>query len=301
MSSASAHVSLSLWFLLGASSGSSCSSEQPAAAKNGASKAVESKKSAPEKLPEGDAPAGDDDDGPIVFSAGEFWMGAESPGKTHAPKHQVTLDAFELDRYEVTAEEYAACVAKGSCTKARTGGACTAENAKKADHPINCVTFEQARAYCEFAGRRLPTEAEWERAARGTDARTYPWGEAWPPPKDSGNFSDESARAAVAYWSAVAEYNDGFVETAPAGNYDGSSGGGASDMAGNVMEWVADYWSDKITKHAAKNPKGPATGTERVVRGSSYGHYRKVELSATFRAGYREDVTSEHIGFRCAK
>lgn len=264
-----------------------------------AAKSESSTEATSESLPEGDTPSGDE--GPIAVPAGEFWMGAETPDKAHPAKHKVTLDAYEIDRYEVTAEEYAACVAKKSCTAARTGGQCTFNDASKKEHPINCVTWVQARSYCDSVGRRLPTEAEWERAARGSDARTFIWGEDWPPPKGAGNFSDENAKRAQAWVNAIEDYDDGYSYLAPTGSYDGVSPTGAEDMAGNVMEWTQDYWSAELGKAAAKNPKGPPRGEGRVVRGSSYGHYRRAELAVTFRAGYREDVASEHLGFRCAK
>jgi formylglycine-generating enzyme required for sulfatase activity len=255
--------------------------------------ATQTKSAAPEEkieetkeaLPEGDAP-----EGPVSIAAGEFWFG----------KHKVTLDAFEVDRFEITAAEYNACVAKKACTAPGLGGNCTGGDPGKNNHPINCVTWAQAKKYCETAGKRLPTEAEWERAARGTSERAYPWGDSWPPGKGSGNFSDETARKIRPFWNAIDGYDDRYPETAPIGSTGGTSSDGAGDLAGNVMEWTQDYW-DKLTKAAPKNPKGPTRGEGRVVRGSSYGHYRKIELAVTYRAGYKEDVASEHIGFRCAK
>src|SRR4051812_10345468 len=112
--------------------GSTCTQESKGPRdQNGATKEDAPAETVPtEQLPDGDSPA-PGEEGPVTIAAGEFSMGAETPDKTHAQKHKVTLDAYELDRYEVTAEEYAACVAKGSCTKARTGGMCTGEDIKK--------------------------------------------------------------------------------------------------------------------------------------------------------------------------
>lgn len=248
-----------------------------------------------EALPEGDPTA----EGAVTIAAGDFWMGDDSGLRSHSPKRKITLDGFEIDRYEVTAGEYNDCVSKKKCTAARSGGFCNGGDSSR--RPINCVTWSQAKSYCESLGRRLPTEAEWERAARGTDGRTYSWGENYPPPKKSGNFSDSSARKVRPWVNGIENYDDTFPETAPTGSFTATSPDGAADMAGNVMEWTADYWTDKITKTPAKNPKGPTSGEGRVVRGSSYGHYRPEELSTTYRSGYHQDVTSEHLGFRCAK
>lgn len=264
------------------------SSKKPAPSSTTEAKVVTPKEEVVEKeaLPEGDAP-----EGPVSIAAGD----------SHLGKFKVTLDAFEVDRFEITAAEYNECVAKKSCTPPRIGGNCTGGDPAKNNHPINCVTWPQAKKYCEYAAKRLPTEAEWERVARGTDERTYTWGESWPPPKGSGNFSDETARKTQPYWNAIEGYNDRYPYTSPVGAISGTSPDGAGDLAGNLMEWTHDYWIDKPTKPTGKNPKGPSKGEARVVRGSSFGHYRKIELAVTYRAGYREDVTSEHIGFRCVK
>jgi formylglycine-generating enzyme required for sulfatase activity len=238
--------------------------------------------------------------GLIDVPAGEFTMGAEGGEKNQAPKHKVYLDAFGIDRTEVTALAYAQCVDKGACTAPKTGGACTFQDAGKAEHPINCVSFAQAKAYCGFVKGRLPTEAEWERAARGTSPRAFVWGDDWPPPAGAGNFSDATARAAHPTWLAIEGYDDGAAETARVGSFpNGRAPSGALDMAGNVYEWTADFYGP-YGRSSAKNPKGPSSGDTRVVRGGSYGHYRKQNLLVTARVSYREDVQSEHVGFRCA-
>jgi iron(II)-dependent oxidoreductase len=238
----------------------------------------------------------------IALAAGDFWMGADGLEKNQAPRHKVYLDAFRIDRMEVTAFAYAACVSQGLCSAPRTGGACTYGDRARESHPINCVGWTQAKAYCAFAKGRLPTEAEWERAARGPTPRAFVWGDEWPPPAGAGNFADATAHGTHPAWLAIDGYDDGFSETSPVGSFPkGASSAGALDMAGNVLEWTADYYADHFYQRSpAKNPKGPTGGEARVVRGGSYGHHRQQQLAVTVRFSYAENVSSEHIGFRCA-
>lgn len=235
----------------------------------------------------------------IAIPAGEFWIGAEAKSKSVLPRRLVKLAAFEIDRSEVTAEAYDACVQAGACTPAKTGGTCTSGSPAKRDHPINCVRFTQARAFCERAGARLPTELEWERAARGPEGRVYAWGDAWPPPARSGNFADRAAKLEVPYLTVLDGYDDGFATTAPVSSFAaGASSEGVLDIAGNVAEWTEDLYSDR---GAPVPPRPSAAYDIRVVRGSSYGQHRREELALYFRTGYRADVSSTHIGFRCAR
>lgn len=242
-------------------------------------------------------------EGPEMISipASELWMGNDLE-RSEAPRRRVQLDAFSIDAREVTAAEYDACARAGGCTPAARGGACTSGVEERAEHPINCVTWAQARQFCERRGARLPTEAEWERAARGIDGRPFVWGDTWPPPEGVANLADLSARVLHPFWAIIPGYDDGYPETSPAGAFDGGrSPVGARDLAGNVMEWTADWYSERTyPKAGVKNPKGPAGGEGRVVRGSSFGQSRATQVSVTARAGYRAELTSIHIGFRCA-
>jgi formylglycine-generating enzyme required for sulfatase activity len=233
----------------------------------------------------------------IAIPAGAFRMGNAKERRGDGPQHEVELGAFSIDRAEVTVAAYAICVAAGACTPAATGRFCNAGQKGREDHPINCVTWKQAEAYCSFVKKRLPTEAEWERAARGTDGRRFAWGDAWPPPKGAGNFSDRAAREAEPEWHVVPDFDDGHAQTAPVAPKDG-----LTDFAGNVQEWVAD-WYDARTypRRKRSDPKGPAAGKARVVRGGSFGHARPEDLEVTNRGFYFEDYESAHIGFRCAK
>ncbi|MBI3245402.1 MAG: SUMF1/EgtB/PvdO family nonheme iron enzyme [Deltaproteobacteria bacterium] len=165
------------------------------------------------------------------------------------PGRMVFLDAFAIDIYEVTVAAYRQCVEAGKCTAPNTGGSCNWNTSDRAQHPINCVDWSQANAYCRWAGKRLPTEAEWEKAARGTDRRVYPWGNAW-----------DATKANVSTNGTVA------VGSYPAGK----SPYGALDMSGNVWEWTADWYADAYYHNGpVKNPKGPESGQVRSVRGGS--------------------------------
>jgi eukaryotic-like serine/threonine-protein kinase len=193
------------------------------------------------------------------------------------PQHKVTLDAFWIDRTEVTADQYAKCVAAGKCAAPGCAGA------GKGDHPVVCMTWQGAADYCAWAGRRLPTEAEWEKAARGTDGRIYPWG----------NEALDRAKA---------NYGGNVGDATPVGAYPaGASPYGALDMAGNVWEWVNDWYrSDYYASSPGSNPQGPATGKDWVLRGGSWG-YRDNDLRVANRS-YDSNPTFQldFVGFRCA-
>jgi formylglycine-generating enzyme required for sulfatase activity len=202
------------------------------------------------------------------------------------PYHEVNLDAFEIDKYEVTAGEFKACVDARGCTAADTDQDCTYGVSGQESHPINCVDWNEAKAYCEWAGKRLPTEAEWDKAARGTDGRKYPWGNDY-----------------VDCDHAVQTATDCSIScTAPVGSKPaGASPYGAEDMVGNVWEWVEDCWHSSYSG-------APSTGevwsggdcTHRVLRGGGW------NTGASYlRASSR--VSSDPLnripwdGFRCAR
>jgi eukaryotic-like serine/threonine-protein kinase len=232
----------------------------------------------------------------LYVPAGEFAMGSNEGGEDEMPVHTLTLDAFWIDRTEVTNAQFRKCVEAGACQAPTTcdAGDPTYNDTGKADHPVVCVDWNQARAYCQWAGARLPTEAEWEKAARGRDGRQYPWGNAFDGSRV--NFCDRNCEFDDRDTSA----NDGYVRTAPVGSYPaGASPYGALDMAGNVWEWVADWYnSGYYAKSPTNNPQGPDSGSSKVLRGGSWRnnpHY--------VRAVYRSDLDPTNrftgIGFRC--
>ena len=229
----------------------------------------------------------------ISVAAGRFERGFGGPRS-----HDVTLSAYRIDATEVSVADYETCVQARRCSPAGSGRMCNARVRGRATHPINCVTWTQARDYCRFVGKRLPTEAEWERAALVGHQGPFPWGAAWPPPNGSVNLADVAARRTHPEWRSLSKYLDGFAETAPVGVLGGRDDG-ARDLAGNVMEWTADYFAPYDTR-SQRNPKGPRRGITRVVRGSSFGQSKREDLLVIRRHGYRPDMRSAHIGFRCA-
>jgi serine/threonine-protein kinase len=241
---------------------------------------------------------------------GEFLMGS-TDADTYAasdekPQHPVILNAFWIDETEVTNQLFSSFVSDtGYQTDAKktgssyvyAGSAWTQTNGADWEHPtgpgsdisgkekypVIHVSWNDAVAYCEWADRRLPTEAEWEKVARGTDGRTYPWGNA--APNDT-----------------LLNYNQNIGDTTEVGKYpNGKSIYGAYDMAGNVWEWVNDWYSDTYYKSSpSSNPLGPDSGQYRVLRGGSWNYFVNGMRSA-FR--YRDVPTYTNFvsGFRCAR
>lgn len=232
--------------------------------------------------------------GPMVFvPAGEFIMGSDNGPPNERPAHKVYVDAFYIDKYEVTNAQY-----KAFCdvTKRKYppdpgwGEEYTNYLTSKPDYPVVNVTWLDAEAYAKWAKKRLPTEAEWEKAARGIDGRVYPWGNVW-----NGFFLNHGIEAAP-----FSDKTDGYQLTAPVGTYSvGSSPYGAMDMAGNVAEWVAGrYDLAYYGRSPVRNPKGPEDGSMRVIRGGAW--YRGGKWM-TYRAWDDPRATAYFIGFRCAK
>lgn len=216
------------------------------------------------------------------------------------PAHPVTLDAFWLDRTEVTNAQYAACVAAGACSlPSETGFYLRSDYFHASDyasHPVLYVSWQQAAGYCEWAGARLPTEAEWEYAAAGPDGLNFPWGAEFDGTRL--NFCDDGC------WlpGSASAWHDGFEETAPAGSFPaGASWAGALDLAGNAAEWVADWYAaDYYVQSPALNPQGPASGDNRVYRGGAWG-LQPLYASTRYRSFKPADATNIYVGFRCAR
>lgn len=242
----------------------------------------------------------------VYVPAGTFWMGTNSGNALGAhdemPQHEVYLDAFWIDRTEVTNVQYRLCVDSGGCVPTGTQNSTVRrkylDNPYFDNYPVSSVSWAQADAYCRWAGKRLPTEAEWEKAARGTDGRIYPWGDSFD--GNLVNFCD----ASCALEHRDDDWDDGYGETAPVGSYPaGASPYGALDMVGNVWEWVADWYDeDYYITLPDRNPLGPTSGTLRVLRGGSWqASHNPYDL---VRTAERHDIgdpslISREFGFRC--
>jgi formylglycine-generating enzyme required for sulfatase activity len=208
------------------------------------------------------------------------------------PYHEVTLPSYFIDRYEVTNSQYKECVDADVCEAPKSTVSKTRDdyfnNPDYALYPVIQVTYEDAQTYCEWAGMRLPTEAEWELAARSVYANLYPWGNEDPDCTLANSLNDLTVTSCVG-------------DTTRVGSYPlGSSDYGVMDMAGNVWEWVADYYSaDYYTDSPTENPQGPESGSERVVRGGGWsGSWRYLRTPS--RAYDLPFYSGADLGFRCA-
>jgi formylglycine-generating enzyme required for sulfatase activity len=214
------------------------------------------------------------------------------------PAHTVSLKAFWIDRTEVSNAQYRECVEAGACWAPMrcTWGDPTYDDASKADHPVVCVDWYRAQTYCEWAGGRLPTEAEWEYAARGPETPIYPWGDEFDCSR--GNFDDETEYDDYVLPGGAG--CDGYVETAPVGSFSsGVSWCGALDLAGNVWEWCADWYDpDYYAGSLSRDPQGPNSGEYRVPRGGSWFGNRR-DVRSVVRYGLTPGHTYSHVGFRC--
>ncbi len=219
----------------------------------------------------------------IEISAGPFTMGSNGGEGDEAPAHEVELPAFEIDQFEVTNADFAQFVeATGYQTHAeKEGRSKNWRNAAegKDNHPVVYVSWNDAVAYCEWLGKRLPTEAEWEKAARGTDGRMYPWGNDWDPAKANGKESGLRGTAVVGSFGA------------------GASPYGVEDMAGNVWEWTADWYEP----YPGSTYRSQYFGQRfKVVRGGGW-----FEVDDAVRTTNRDltstDAANDDMGFRCAR
>jgi formylglycine-generating enzyme required for sulfatase activity len=258
----------------------------------------------------------------VLIKSGTAFMGADDL-KVAAPSHQVTLSSFCLDKMEVTTEAYLSCSDGQKCPRpldhvdspgiedeqeADYSLFCNARNAKeRKSHPINCVSWFMAVAYCEAQGLRLPSEAEWEFAARGSDQRRFPWGDAPPSAKHLNACGAECLPWAVAHGSGnmrMYDGSDGFLGTAPVGSFPaGASAAGVLDMAGNVWEWTADFYG-QYSDAKKVDPKGPegldVNSAARVMRGGGFLGQDPSWAKPAYRYGMVPKAFNHAIGFRCA-
>ena len=231
---------------------------------------------------------GDDGREMVQIPEGPFVMGSrdDDSDPDEKPEHQIYLKAFYLDKKEIAQDEYER-FAKMTKRAKRKIEVFEDDPAKllKPNLPAIAVTWDDAEAYCKWAGKRLPTEAEWEKGARGEGKRRYPWGNEF-----------------VSGYANIDGTEDGFRYLAPPGSFEaGRSTYGLYDMTGNVGEWVADSYAENFyQKSPYRDPKGPEEGDQKVIRGGSWRETKKnARPSKRFQAKpWRHDIT---VGFRCAK
>ncbi|MCI0554980.1 MAG: formylglycine-generating enzyme family protein, partial [Anaerolineae bacterium] len=233
----------------------------------------------------------------LYVPAGEFTMGSEDGSTDEQPERTVPLDAFWIDKSEVTNKMYAACVEAGVCDEPTNSSSYTHSsyygNSEFDDYPVIYVDWNMAKTYCEWADRRLPTEAEWEKAARGENANVYPWGNTFD--GTLVNFCDTNCSFDWADKSS----DDGFADVAPVGSYpNGASPYGAYDMAGNVWEWVSSLYQP-YPYDGTDGREDLTSSDSRALRGGSWGSYVDNVRSAV-RYRFVPTVTDVNVGFRCA-
>jgi formylglycine-generating enzyme required for sulfatase activity len=241
----------------------------------------------------------------VRVPAGPFPMGAviendhEWGDTDEEPVHEVTLSEYSIDRYEVTAQDFAEFLNAHSDEAERYIEMGTAVTIEKSNgvyrsrpglekHPVNRVSWFGADAFCRSLGKRLPTEAEWEKAARGTDERIFPWGDEFP----HNDFVTFRRRFSKYGFDAMKP-----VDALP----EGKSPYGVYHMAGNVWEWVADWYEDSYYEHSPqKDPQGPETGISKVLRGGNW-YYKAYYMRTTYRFNEHPDAFKVWQGFRCAQ
>ncbi len=256
----------------------------------------------------------------VKIERGAFMMGFGDGDD--GPVHEVEIGPYCIDKTEVSAEAFKICVDAGQCEaqssiswvgaeardRERFDASCNLGQAERGKHPMNCVDWTQADKYCQFAGKRLPTEPEWELAARGTENRVFPWGKDLP----SGSIvnacgaecKDKFGKGPFA--GMMYQEKDEWPDTAPVDAFDnGQSPYGLLNMAGNVMEWTADWYvgyegSTSLEKDPPSPPK-PADDPRRAVRGGSFLSHASDEVATFRRRQFSEDMRHVTIGFRCAK
>ena len=229
----------------------------------------------------------------VYIPSGVFLMGSDEENDQadgdEYPQHEVYLDGYWIDRYEVTNQQYGKCVDAGACDPPYESGSFTRDRyftqPEFANYPVIWINWFDANRYCEWAGKQLPTEAQWEKAARGTDAREFPWGD---------DPIDETR----------ANFGSNVGDTTEAGFYSpqGDSPYGCADMAGNVLEWVKDWYNGgyHTILDQVDNPQGASSSSigARVARGGSW-IYPARRARAPLRVDRVPELREGNIGFRC--
>ncbi len=223
--------------------------------------------------------------GMVLVPAGEFMMGSGQGLSDEKPPHKVFLDAYFMDAYEITNARFKKCVDAGACKKPFVVK--YYEKPEYAAHPVVYVDWFMADAYCKWRGGRLPTEAEWEKAARGNEKSKFPWGDMWC--ENCANWYESGKK-------------DGYSMTAPVGSFKkDKSSYGVYDMTGNVSEWVSDWYDENYYKVSPyKNPEGPETCKYKTARGGSWWDALVKDGRGTHRISNVPSAAMIDLGFRCA-
>lgn len=217
----------------------------------------------------------------VLIPAGEFVMGYDSGNSDENPEHKVKLDAFYIDKYEVSYKEYQKFVRETDYPSPEIWYNKEYKDFNKRDKPVVGISWEDAYNYAAWAGKRLPTEAEWEKACRGDSSFLYPWGDK-KPDKSLGNFCSDIPEEVKSFPEGVSPY-------------------GVHNMLGNVWEWCSDWYDENYYKQSAyQNPSGPKNTGRRVLRGGSFLSSLDV-LRATLRGYANPKDKTVYCGFRCAK
>jgi formylglycine-generating enzyme required for sulfatase activity len=216
----------------------------------------------------------------VYVPAGEFIMGSDNGSSDEKPRRKVYLDAYWMYKHEVTVAQY-----RRFCSETRRKMPNPPGWGWKEDHPVVRVSWDDAKAYADWAGVQLPTEAQWEKAARGTDGREYPWGNTFDPSKAACSVAPRKEKS-----------------TAPVGSMpSGASPYGCLDMSGNVWEWCSDWYdAGYYAKAPNRNPENRQASTVRVLRGGSWDFYSANGLRAPNRDGDTPGGRNGDIGFRCS-
>jgi len=230
----------------------------------------------------------------VAIDGGLVWVGTDNDTYSDAPIKQVVIPTFRIDAFEVTNSQFADCVSAGKCPEPGIKGFDQIpdyyESDTYADAPVAYVTWYQAGAYCAWQGKRLPTELEWEAAARGADGNIYPWGDA-EPTCDYAHYGEcNQVREAGTGPMAVGSLEMGATE------------GGVYDLAGNMAEWTADWYDDDLYNKFVDGemPIRPEAGRSKVIRGGSW--YCEADRMLSFkREAFPPVYRAGNVGFRCAE